>query len=80
MIFRYDMWSICVQTPLGSSSSVTGEEITLERLDRKPAMLTTLNPRKNDEAEKHDQGGIPGDKLGKYCMCIVFSLKLNLKC
>ena len=54
-----------MSTPLGSSSSVAGEEITLEKMDRKPAMMRALEARKAGEAEERDKGEIPGDQLGE---------------
>ena len=28
--YWYDLWEICINTPLGESSSLSGQEITLE--------------------------------------------------
>ena len=55
-----------MRTPLGSSLSVSGEEITLEKMDRKPALQRALSPKKNDEAPLSDRGLIPGDHLGNF--------------
>ena len=45
---------------------MTGKEITLEVMEKKPALLAAIEPRKNDEATALDLGQIPGDHLGKY--------------
>jgi len=62
--FWYDMWLICVYTPLGGSAAVTGQEIILELMDRKPAMIAALSPRSADTAPLNDDGHVPGDGLG----------------
>ena len=54
-----------MHTPLGSSLSQTGEEITQEKMDSKPDLLKAKSERKNDEAVEHDTGITPGDKMGK---------------
>ena len=62
--YWYQMYEICVYTPLGGSMSLIGKEITLEVMDKKPAMIETLQPKTNEEAKACDQGNIPGDHLG----------------
>ena len=52
-------------TPLGSSTASQGEEVTLERMDKKPAMMEALSARSAEEAPLKDKGEIPGDHLGK---------------
>lgn len=58
------MWDICIFTPLGGSSALTGQEITLEVMDKKPALVAALAPKTPEEAVANDQGQIPGDGLG----------------
>eukprot|EP00095_Tigriopus_kingsejongensis_P011852 maker-scaffold493_size155937-snap-gene-0.21 protein:Tk11852 transcript:maker-scaffold493_size155937-snap-gene-0.21-mRNA-1 annotation:"general transcription factor 3c polypeptide 1" len=62
--YWFDMYDICMNTPLGSSTSVQGEEIILEKMDKKPALLVAQSPRKCIEAINSDDGEIPGDHLG----------------
>ena len=45
---------------------MTGKEITLEVMEKKPALLTAIESRKNDEVEALDNGEIPGDHLGEF--------------
>jgi len=45
---------------------MTGKEITLEVMEKKPALLAAIEARKNEEAMKRDNGDIPGDHLGNY--------------
>ena len=58
------MWEVCQVTALGGSSAVTGQEITLEVMEKKPAMLEALSPRSAAEARRADDGSVPGDGLG----------------
>ena len=64
--YWYDMYEICIYTPLNQAvnSGLVGKEVTLENMEKKPAMLQTLTPKRNDEAKNADVGGIPGDHLG----------------
>ena len=62
--YWHRMWEICLFTPLGGPSSVTGQEITLEVMEKKPAMLEALSPRTAEEATAADDGSVPGDGLG----------------
>jgi len=62
--YWYDMWEICISTPLGESSGLSGQEITVELMDRKLEMVAALEPRQVDEAPLQDDGHIPGDGLG----------------
>ena len=60
------MWELCMQTPLGSTVSVTGEEITLEKMDKKQVLQEALSPKTDAaKARENDNGDIPGDHLGK---------------
>ncbi len=43
---------------------MTGKEITLEVMEKKPALLAAIEPRKNEEVADLDNGEIPGDHLG----------------
>ena len=64
--YWYDMYEICIYTPLNQAvnSGLVGKEVTLENMEKKPAMLLTLTPKTNDEAKENDKGEIPGDHLG----------------
>ncbi len=67
--FRYDLWRICVETPLGVSSAVSPEEqkelASLEKPEKKPNLQKALNPKTNHEAPVNDTGVTPGDCKGK---------------
>ena len=41
------------------------QEITLEVMERKPAMIASLSPKTAEDAPLHDDGSIPGDGLGQ---------------
>ena len=62
--YWYDMYEICIYTPLNQAvnSGLVGKEVTLENMEKKPAMLQTLTPKSNDEAKENDNGNIPGDQ------------------
>lgn len=62
--YWYQMWNICVNTPLGGRMCVSGKEITLETLENKPAMEAALQPRNSEEAPLLDSGDVPGDHCG----------------
>lgn len=62
--FWHRLWEVCIFTPLGGSSALSGQEITLEVMERKPAMMEALEPRTAEEAVLADDGSIPGDGLG----------------
>ena len=64
--YWYDMYEICIYTPLNQAvnSGLVGKEVTLETMEKKPAMLQTLTPKGNNEAKEADTGMIPGDHLG----------------
>ena len=62
--FWHRLWEVCIFTPLGGSSALSGQEITLEVMERKPAMMEALEPRSAEEAVVADDGNIPGDGLG----------------
>jgi hypothetical protein len=62
--YWHRLWEVCHLTPLGGSSAVTGQEITLEVMEKKPAMLESLAPRAAEEALAADDGSVPGDGLG----------------
>ena len=64
--YWYDMYEICIYTPLNQAvnSGLVGKEVTLENMEKKPAMLQTLTPKSNEEAKESDNGEIPGDHLG----------------
>ena len=64
--YWYDMYEICIYTPLNQAvnSGLVGKEVTLETMEKKPAMIQTLTPKENNEAKEADTGAIPGDHLG----------------
>lgn len=62
--YWYQMWNICVNTPLGGRMCMVGKEITLEVLENKPAMEASLQPRNPEEVVLLDIGDVPGDHLG----------------
>eukprot|EP00092_Neocalanus_flemingeri_P000749 GFUD01000793.1.p1 GENE.GFUD01000793.1~~GFUD01000793.1.p1 ORF type:complete len:1909 (+),score=561.12 GFUD01000793.1:540-5729(+) len=62
--YWHRLWEVCIFTPLGGSSALSGQEITLEVMERKPAMIEALAPQNAEEAALHDDGTIPGDGLG----------------
>ena len=55
---------VCIFTSLGGSSALSGQEITLEVMERKPAMIASLSPKTAEDAPNYDDGSIPGDGLG----------------
>ena len=59
------MWEVCIFTSLGGSSALSGQEITLEVMERKPAMIASLSPKTAEDAPNYDDGSIPGDGLGR---------------
>lgn len=61
---RYEVWTICSNTLLGSVSTVAGQSITLEMLRKKPAMIEAMRMREPHEAPLLDTGEVPGDHLG----------------
>jgi len=58
------MHEICFYTLLGGSAAMTGKEITLEVMEKKPALLAAIEPKNNEEVEELDNGDLPGDRLG----------------
>lgn len=64
LFFRYEVWSICSNTLLGTVSTVAGQSITLEMLKKKPAMIEAVRTREPHEAPLLDNGEVPGDHLG----------------
>ena len=67
------MHEICFYTLLGGSLNMMGKEITLEVMEKKPALLAAIESRKNDEVEALDNGEIPGDHLGEFPSLFNFS-------
>ncbi|XP_015188892.1 PREDICTED: general transcription factor 3C polypeptide 1 [Polistes dominula] len=62
--YWYDMWNICVNTPLGGRLAVQGKDILLEDLSKKSDMIETIKARTAEEAIKLDTGKVPGDRKG----------------
>lgn len=58
--YWYDMWDVCISTPLNRRHA--GESVTIENMEAK--MAETLKPRACDEVEARDLGEIPGDHKG----------------
>lgn len=44
---RYEMHEICFYTLLGGSAQMTGKEITLEVMEKKPVLVAAIEPRGN---------------------------------
>ncbi|CAL4088885.1 unnamed protein product, partial [Meganyctiphanes norvegica] len=64
MQYWYDMWTICMHTPLGGHNCMQGKKITIQILERKPQIMATLVPATFEEATTKDMGNIPGDGRG----------------
>ena len=47
--YWYEMYEICMHTPLGGSSALLGKEVVFEFMDKKPAMQATLQPKTSQE-------------------------------
>nr|XP_050861343.1 general transcription factor 3C polypeptide 1 [Vespula vulgaris] len=62
--YWYDMWNICVNTPLGGRLAVQGKDILLEDLSKKSDMIQTIVARSAEEAIQLDTGKVPGDHKG----------------
>lgn len=62
--YWYDMWTICVNTPLGGRLVVHGKDILLEDLNKKSAMIQAIVARNPKETVKLDIGVVPGDHKG----------------
>ena len=60
---RYEMYEICMGTPLGGSSAYEGKEVTYWILDKKPAMLATLQPKTSQEVR------VPGSIFVRTFFC-----------
>lgn len=62
--YWYDMWNICVNTPLGSRVVVHGKDILVEDLNKKSALAEAIVARNPKEAASMDTGAVPGDRKG----------------
>lgn len=62
--YWYDMWNICINTPLGGRLVVQGKEIVLEDLSKKSGMIQAVVARSPEEAITLDVGSMPGDRKG----------------
>nr|XP_034186691.1 general transcription factor 3C polypeptide 1 [Osmia lignaria] len=62
--YWYDMWNICINTPLGGRLVVEGKDIVLEDLNKKSDMVQSIVARSPEEAVKLDVGKVPGDRKG----------------
>lgn len=62
--YWYDMWNICVNTPLGGRLVVQGKDILLEDLSKKSDMIEAIVARNGEEAVELDTGKVPGDRKG----------------
>ncbi|XP_012153954.1 general transcription factor 3C polypeptide 1 isoform X2 [Megachile rotundata] len=62
--YWYDMWNICINTPLGGRLAVEGKDIVLEDLSKKSDMIQAVVARSPEEAVKLDIGKMPGDRKG----------------
>jgi len=63
---RYDIWDICLSTPLRTvaSNGEEGVEEGTEKSEKKAILLVALQPRESQDAANYDRGEIPGDHLG----------------
>ncbi len=73
------MWNICSNTLLGSVNTMAGQSITLEMLQKKPAMIEALRVREAHEAPLKDNGEVPGDHLGAAGFDSAFFAHLKVK-
>ncbi len=62
--YWFQVYTVCMETPLGMLSASAGVEITLVRSEKKPEMVAALEARTGAEAEAADDGALPGDGLG----------------
>lgn len=62
--YWYDMWTICVNTPLGGRLAVHGKDILLEDLAKKAAMIQAIVARTPKQTAEMDTGAVPGDRKG----------------
>lgn len=62
--YWYDMWSICINTPLGGRLVVHGKDIVVEDLDKKNLLVEAIVARNPKEAANMDTGVVPGDRKG----------------
>lgn len=62
--YWYDMWTICVNTPLGGRLAVHGKDILLEDLSKKTAMIEAIVARTPKQTAEMDTGAVPGDRKG----------------
>ncbi|XP_020291475.1 general transcription factor 3C polypeptide 1 isoform X2 [Pseudomyrmex gracilis] len=62
--YWYDMWTICVNTPLGGRCVMHGKDILLEDITKKTAMIEAVAARNAEEAPERDTGTVPGDRKG----------------
>ncbi|XP_011252958.2 general transcription factor 3C polypeptide 1 [Camponotus floridanus] len=62
--YWYDMWTICVNTPLGDRAPVHGKDILVEDLNKKTAMIEAIVARTSKQTKEMDTGAVPGDRKG----------------
>ncbi|XP_076298615.1 general transcription factor 3C polypeptide 1 isoform X2 [Lasioglossum baleicum] len=62
--YWYDMWNICISTPLGGRLVVQGMDIILEDVNKKTALVESVLARSPEEAVQKDMGYVPGDRMG----------------
>lgn len=62
--YWYDMWNICINTPLGGRLVVHGKDIVVEDLDKKNVLVQAIVARNPKEASTMDTGVVPGDRKG----------------
>ncbi|KAB7499102.1 General transcription factor 3C polypeptide 1 [Armadillidium nasatum] len=63
-VIQFDMFTICMHTPLGAHGSVEGKKLTIKVLHKKPEMIESTKPRDYTEAPQRDNGFLPGDQNG----------------
>ncbi|XP_011143807.1 general transcription factor 3C polypeptide 1 [Harpegnathos saltator] len=62
--YWYDMWNICINTPLGGRLVVHGKDILVEDLDKKSILVEAIVARNPKKAASMDTGVVPGDRKG----------------
>ena len=60
--YWHDLYEISIATLLGHVDGMSGQEIVIEDLHKKPAMVEALKGKKTDEVEEFDIYDIPGDR------------------
>jgi hypothetical protein len=62
--YWHELHEFAMTTQLGQLASMSGQQITLEDMCKKPDLMATLKAKKNGQPENCDTYEIPGDKRG----------------